>query len=59
MHFSSPTDVLHARPIITLIINGQDSIYIYTRIKGKAVPLQDWSGPDKVPRLHDNGTGWW
>jgi len=32
--------------------------------KGKAVPLQAWSGPEfskevKVPRLQDNGTGWW
>jgi len=32
--------------------------------KGKAVPLQAWSGPEgshevKDPRLHDNGTGWW
>jgi len=27
--------------------------------KGKAVPLQAWSGPEevKVPRFHDNGTG--
>ena len=32
--------------------------------KGKTVPLQAWSGPEgsievKVPRLHDNDTGWW
>jgi len=32
--------------------------------KGKAVPLQAWSGPEgsrklKVPRFHDNGTGRW
>jgi len=32
--------------------------------KGKAVLLQAWSGPEgsrklKVPRFHDNGTGWW
>jgi hypothetical protein len=32
--------------------------------KGKAVPLQAWSGPEgsrklRFPRLHDNGTGWW
>jgi hypothetical protein len=32
--------------------------------KGKAVPLQGWMWPRglqevKVPRLHDNGTGWW
>jgi len=33
--------------------------------KGKAVPLQAWSALPrgfqkvKVPRLHDNGTGWW
>jgi len=32
--------------------------------KGKEVPLQAWSGPEnsrklRVPRLHDNGTGWW
>jgi hypothetical protein len=32
--------------------------------KGKAVPLQAWSGPEesiqevKVPRFLDNGTGW-
>jgi hypothetical protein len=40
---------------------------VYTNIgvkKGEAVPLQAWSGPGglqevKVPRLHDNGTGWW
>jgi hypothetical protein len=31
-------------------------------VKGKAVPLQAWSDPEgsrKVPRFHDNGTGWW
>jgi hypothetical protein len=33
-------------------------------VTGKAVPLQAWSGPMgfqevKVPRFHDNGTGWW
>ena len=31
--------------------------------KGKSVPLQAWSGQRfqevKVPRFHDNGTGWW
>jgi hypothetical protein len=32
-------------------------------IKGEG-PLQVWSGPRgfqevKVPRFHDNGTGWW
>ena len=32
--------------------------------KGKAVPLQGWSGPEgsrklRFPRYHDNGTGWW
>jgi len=29
--------------------------------KGKAVPLQAWSGPEevKIPRFHDNGTGRW
>jgi len=32
--------------------------------KGKAVPLQAWSGPRglqevTVLRLHDKGTGWW
>jgi hypothetical protein len=29
--------------------------------KGKAVPLQAWRGFQevKVPRLHNNGTGWW
>ena len=32
--------------------------------KGKAVPLQAWTGPKgsqefKLPRFHDNGTGWW
>jgi len=32
--------------------------------KGKAVPLQAWSGRRgfqevKVPRFYDNGTGWW
>ena len=32
--------------------------------KGKAFPLQAWTGPEgsqevKVPRFHDNGTGWW
>jgi len=31
---------------------------------GKSVPLQAWTGPEgsyevKVPRFHDNGTGWW
>ena len=28
--------------------------------KGKAVPLQAWSGPEGSRKLnHDNGTGWW
>jgi len=32
--------------------------------KGKAVPLQTWSGPEgsrklKFPDFNDNGTGWW
>ena len=32
--------------------------------KGKAVPLQAWSGPRgfqevKIPRFHDNCIGWW
>jgi hypothetical protein len=29
--------------------------------KGKAVPLQSWSGPEgsRKLRFHDNGTGWW
>jgi len=31
--------------------------------KGKAVPLQAWSGPEgsrklRFPDFHDNGTGW-
>jgi len=37
---------------------------ISSKDKGKAVPLQAWSGPGgsrklKVPRFHYNGTGWW
>ena len=33
-------------------------------IKGKAVPLQAWSGPEgsrklRFPDFIDNGTGWW
>jgi len=38
---------------------------IHTRKgKGKAVPLQAWTGPEgseeiKVPRFRDNDTGWW
>jgi len=33
-------------------------------IKGKAVPLQAWTGPEgsqevKFPRFRDDGTGWW
>jgi len=38
-------------------------------VKGKAVPLEAWSGPEgsrklgfqevRVPRFHDNGKGWW
>jgi len=29
--------------------------------KGKAVPLQAWSGPEGSRKLkfHDNSTGWW
>jgi len=32
--------------------------------KGKAVPLQAWSGPEcsrkvRLPDFYDNGTGWW
>jgi hypothetical protein len=34
----------------------------YLYYKGKAIPLQAWSGPDVpgswFPRSHDNGTGW-
>jgi len=32
---------------------------VFHQGKGKAVPLQAWSGPEgKVPRFHDNDTGW-
>jgi len=36
----------------------------YNKGKGKAVPLQAWSGPEgssklRFPDFHDNGTGWW
>jgi len=41
-------------------------IYIYdddddsTNLKGKAVPLQARGFQEvKIPRFHDNGTGWW
>ena len=39
-------------------------IFWIKKKKGKAFPLQAWSGPEgskevKVPRLHDNGPGWW
>jgi len=32
--------------------------------KGKAIPLQAWSGPEgsrklSFPDFNDNGTGWW
>ena len=27
--------------------------------KGKAVPLQGGFQKVKIPRFHDNGTGWW
>jgi len=29
------------------------------KVKGKAVPLEAWIGPVKIPRFHYNGTGWW
>jgi len=34
-----------------------------TAVKVKAVPLQAWNGPEdfrklKIPRFHENGTGW-
>ena len=34
------------------------------KYKGKAVPLQAWTGPEgsqevKVPRFHNNATGLW
>jgi len=40
------------------------SLQYKDKSKGKAVPLQAWSGPEgsrklKVPRLDDNGTKWW
>jgi len=33
-------------------------------VKGKAVPLQAWTGPEgsrklRFPDFRDNGTGWW
>jgi hypothetical protein len=33
-------------------------------VKGKAFPLQAWSGPEgsrklRFPDFFDNGTGWW
>ena len=36
----------------------------YAVLKGKAVPLQAWSGPEgskklTIPRFHDSGTGRW
>jgi len=39
-------------------------IIIIIKVKGKAVPLQAPEWPTgfqevKVPRFHDNGTGWW
>ena len=39
-------------------------IHLHVVKKGKAVPLQAWSGPEgskevKVPRFRDNGTGWY
>jgi hypothetical protein len=38
--------------------------YVNDYKKGKAFPLQAWEWPRvfqevKVPRFHDNGTGWW
>jgi hypothetical protein len=54
--------------LIIYIILPLGVIPIRTVVKGakgkdKAVPLQAWSGPVfqevKVPRFHDNGTGWW
>ena len=46
--------------IIIIII----MLYVDCICKGKAVPLQAWSGPERfqeinIPRFHDNGTGWW
>jgi len=49
------------------IIDYIDAVFAFAypqtirRGKGKAVPLQVWTGPEgiKVPRFRDNGTGWW
>ena len=39
-------------------------LIVVIHIKGKAVPLQAWTGPEvskevKVPRFGDNGIRWW
>jgi hypothetical protein len=44
-----------------MIVAHVDSKILNSK-KGKAVPLEAWSGPRgfqevKVPRFHDNGTG--
>jgi len=55
----------------TYLISLLSVLFIYHKMhhinsekhKGKAVLSQAWSGPEfqevKVPRFHDNGTGWW
>ena len=51
--------------ILYVCVKNQHNISLLptTHKKGKAVPLQALSGPEgsrklKVPRFHDNGTGW-
>jgi hypothetical protein len=53
-------------PAVTMnkILTFDARVRCYKDVKGKAVPLQAWSGPEvskevNVSRFHDNGTGWW
>jgi hypothetical protein len=53
----------HAQPTAARSDNGEFSFKMIFK-KGKAVPFTDLEWPRgfqkvKVPRLHDNGTGWW
>jgi hypothetical protein len=56
---------LDSSSFITFYINNgpvHEDLWKFMVIKGKAVPLKAWSGPEgsrKFLRFHDNGTGWW
>jgi len=65
MHLAFLCFIVYTMFLSSLILCITSSFFKRVKnVKGKAVPLQAWSGPEvsrklKVPRFHDNDTGWW